>query len=209
MKKIILIIIAVLFSAIGHAKYYKAILYLVDGSPKTGFAELVEDKESKVYFRIDENAKTEKIPSTEISKIVYTYESGQIITMEYLYLTGLNVFSGKFSKSKNKCWFNIIYDKEFKIGKRYDKGSTKINNFRSANSSYFFEKKGSDHLVFGYNSMGNVVKSQGTDARMKKMAKEVFGDCPKISEAIEKEIFTTDNALKQIMGIFDSIQNCK
>ncbi|MGO4773636.1 hypothetical protein ACEN2I_18420 [Flavobacterium sp. W22_SRS_FK3] len=209
MKKSILITIAVLFSTIGHAKYYKAILYLVDGSPKTGLAELVEDNESKVYFRTDENAKTEKISSAEISKIVYTYESGQIITMEYLYLTGLNVFSGNFSKSKNKYWFNIVYDKEFKIGKRYDKGSSKTNNFRSANSSYFFEKKGSDDLVFGYNSMGNVLKSQGTDARMKKMSKEVFGDCPKISEAIEKETFTTDNALNQIIGIFDNIQNCK
>lgn len=209
MKKIILIAITVLFSVSGHAKYYKAILYLADGSPKTGLAKLVEDTESKVYFRTEENAKTEKISSTEISKIVYTYESGQIITMEYLYLTGLNVFSGKFSKSKNKYWFNIIYDKEFKIGKRYDKGSSKTNNFRSANSSYFFEKKGNDHLVFGYNSMGNVVKSQGTDARIKKMSKEVFRDCPKISEAIEKETFTTNNALNQIIEIFDKFQNCK
>ncbi|GAA3761477.1 hypothetical protein GCM10022423_10960 [Flavobacterium ginsengiterrae] len=182
---------------------------MTNGSPKTGLAKLVEDDESKVSFKVDDNADTEKISSIEISKIVYTYESGKIITMEYLYLTGANVFSGKLSKSKKKYWFNIIYDKEFKIGKRYDEGSNKTNNFRSANSSYFFEKKGSDHLVFGYNSMGNVARSYGTDARMKKMAKEVFVDCPKISEAIEKETFTLDTVLNQIIEIFEKFKKCK
>ncbi|RZJ50744.1 MAG: hypothetical protein EOO44_15795 [Flavobacterium sp.] len=209
MKKLVVLAILLLFSTAGHAKFYKAILYLADGTPKTGLAKLVEDKESKVIFKTDENAKTEKIPSEDLIKIVYTYESGEIVTMEYMYLTGTSLFSGKLSKSKKKYWFNIIYDKEFKIGKRYDEGSNQKNNFRAANTSYFFEKKGSDHLVFGYNSMGNVVKSFGTDATMKKMTKEVFADCPKISGAIEKETFTLDTVLNQIIGIFDKFKKCK
>jgi len=56
--------------------------------------------------------------------------------------------------------------------------------------------------------MGNVVKSYGTDATMKKMAKQEFADCAKISKAIEKETFELDKVLNQITAIFDK-NKCK
>lgn len=208
MKKNFLILIALLCSTVGQAKFLKAVLYLADGSQKTGLAKLVDDDDSKVTFKANEDSDTEKIPSKELTKIIYTGESGGIFTMEYLYLTSANIFSGKFSNSKKKHWFEIVYVKEFKIGKIFDKGDARRNTFRSPSSSYFFGKKETDHLVFGYNTMGNVVKSYGTDATMKKMAKQEFADCTKISKAIEKETFELDKVLNQITFIFDK-NKCK
>lgn len=202
MKKLFTLLVVLLFSAVGHAKYYKAVLYMQDGTNKTGLAELVDMEDSKVYFKSNEEAKTEKISSTDLTRIVYTYDTGQIVTMDYLYLTSENIFSKKISKSKKKKWFTILYSKDFKIGRIDDKGSHGPNNFRAASSSYFFEKNGSDQLVFGFNSLGSVTKSYGTDARIKKMAKETFVDCPKLIEAVEKETFTLDTALNQMITIF-------
>jgi hypothetical protein len=208
MKKIILILIALLFSTVGQAKYLKAVIFLKDGTQKTGLAKLVEDSDSKVTFKTTEDADTEKIASDDVIKITYTYESGNSATMEYLYLTSANAFSGKFSNSRKKYWFSIVYNKEFKIGEIFDKGDSRRNTFRSSSSSFYFGKKGSDHLVYGYNTMGNVVKSYGTDATMKKMANQEFVDCPKISKAIEKETFELDTVLDKIKSIFDKTK-CK
>lgn len=208
MKKIILILIALLFSTVGQAKYLKAVIFLKDGTQKTGLAKLVEDSDSKVTFKTTEDADTEKIASDDVIKITYTYESGNSATMEYLYLTSANAFSGKFSNSRKKYWFSIVYNKEFKIGEIFDKGDSRRNTFRSSSSSFYFGKKGSDHLVYGYNTMGNVVKSYGTDATMKKMANQEFVDCPKISKAIEKETFELDTVLDKIKAIFDKTK-CK
>ncbi|OXA80616.1 hypothetical protein SAMN05444397_105148 [Flavobacterium aquidurense] len=208
MKKIILILITLLFSTVGQAKYLKAVLYLADGTNKTGLAKLVEEDDSKVTFKTNEDADTEKIAGADLIKIVYTNETGNIFTMEYLYLTSAGVFTGKFSNSRKKHWFEIVYNKEYKIGKIFDKGDSRRNTFRSANSSYFFGKKGTDHLVYGYNTMGNAVKSHGTDAMMKKMAKQEFTDCPKISKAIENEIFELDTVLDRITAIFNKTK-CK
>lgn len=196
-------LVALLFSTVGQAKYLKAVLYLTDGTRKTGLAKVVEDDASKVAYKTDENADTEKIPSIALLRIVYTYESGNIVTMDYLYLTTASAFSGKFSNSRKKHWITMIYNKDFKIGKIYDKGDNSPKNFRAAKTSYFFGKKESDHLVFGFNTQGNMFKSYGTDATMKKMAKEEFLDCPTISIAIENEIFKLDTALSQIVAIFD------
>lgn len=206
MQKLITLLVVLLFSTVSHAKFYKAILYLADGSNKTGFAQFVATNDSKVYFKTDEEAKTERISSDDLIRIVYTYNSGQIVTMDYLYLTSANIFSKKISKSKNKSWFNILYSKEYRIGRIDDSGSNINNNFRAASSSYFFEKNGKDQLVFGYNTLGNVAKSYSTDARIKKMAKEVFADCPKILEVIEKETFELNTALYQMSAILDTIK---
>lgn len=208
MKKIILILITLLFSTVGQAKYLKAVLYLTDGTQKTGLAKLVEEDDSKITFKTNEDADTEKIASDGVTKIVYTNESGGIFTMEYLYLTSAGIFSGKFSNSRKKYWFDIVYNKEYKIGKIFDKGDSRRNTFRSSSSSYYFGKKGTDHLVFGYNTMGNVAKSYGTDAMMKKMAKQEFADCPKLSKAIENETFELDTVLDRISAIFDKTK-CK
>ena len=43
---------------------------------------------------------------------------------------------------------------------------------------------------------------------MKKMAKQEFADCTKISKAIEKETFELDKVLNQITSIFDK-NKCK
>ncbi|MGO4773635.1 hypothetical protein ACEN2I_18415 [Flavobacterium sp. W22_SRS_FK3] len=127
MKKTILIAIAVLFSTIGHAKFIKAVLYMEDGTKKTGLAELVENSDSKVVFKTDEKAKKEKIVSADIKKIEFTDDDKNEFLAERLYLTSANAFTGKFSKSKEKKWFYIIYDRDIKVGCVDFAGTMKYN----------------------------------------------------------------------------------
>lgn len=208
MKKTIFLFVALLVVSAAQAKYIKAILYMNDGSQKKGLAEMVEYKDSNVRFKADENAKSEKFSSSLINKIEYPNESGFIITMEFLYLTSANGFSGKFSNAKNKFWFNIIYDNGVKIGQILDKGSMQTNNFRATNTSYYFGNIGDENLVFGFNSMGNVIKKYASDSTIKKMSKVVFVNCSNINEAIENKTFKLETALDQLITIFDKIK-CK
>lgn len=215
MKKTILIAIAVLFSTIGHAKFIKAVLYMEDGTKKTGLAELVENGDSKIVFKTDEKAKKEKIASADIKKIEFTDDDKNEFLAERLYLTSANAFTGKFSKSKEKKWFYIIYDRDIKAGCVDFAGTMKYNPSKGTTSgqfgdtTYFFGKKKSDELYFGFlkSSAGIAVHTQ-TGTNIKKMSKEAFAGCPKLIAAIEKEDFKTKTALEQLISLFER-NKCK
>ena len=214
MKKIILLLFAFLFSTIGHAKFHKAILYMEDGTKKSGLAEMVKSDDSKVSFKTDENAKKEKIVSTDVKKIEYFDDQECVTTVEALYAITANILTGKFSPSKKKIWFVIIYDKDVKIGCIGSEGSLRPNAggtsmiSTSPSSSYFFGKKKSDALVFGYFTTANTIGAIGTESLLRKMSREAFADCPKLIEAIEKEDFKLKTLLEQIVTIFDKVK-CK
>lgn len=214
MKKIILIIITALFSAIGHAKFQKAVLYMEDGTKKSGLAEMVENGDSKVVFKTDEAAKKEKIASKDVKKIEYTDGENEFLA-ERLYLTSANAFSGKFSKSKEKKWFYILYDRDIKIGCVDFAGTMQYNAVKgktsgqSGDTTYFFGKKKSDELYFGFlKSNSGVAIHTETGSNIKKMSKEAFSGCQKLINAIEKENFKTETAIKQLISIFER-NKCK
>jgi hypothetical protein len=215
MRKIILLLVALLFSTISHAKYSKAILYMEDGTKKKGLAEMVESGDSKVNFKTDEKAKKEKILSADIKKIEYTDEANNEYLAEKLYLTSANAFSGKFSKSKEKKWFYIIYDRDIKIGCIDFAGTIRYNPSKGTSSgqfgdtTYYFGKKKGDELYFGYlqSGAGLAIHTQ-TGSNIKKMAKEAFASCPKLVAAIEKEDFKTKTALDQLIALFEK-NKCK
>ena len=213
MKKIILLAVALLFATTGHAKFSKAILYMEDGSTKKGLAEMVESDDSKVIFKTDEEAKKEKIASVDIKKIEFESDDKKYVA-ERLYATTANLLTGKFSRSKKKVWFYIIYDKDVKIGgigaeggRRPNAGGTStVVTF--ANTAYFFGKKNSEELVFGNATTASNGFAIGTDSLIRKMAKEAFAGCPKLIEAIEKENFKNGDVLNQLKAIFEKYK-CK
>jgi hypothetical protein len=215
MKKTILITVAFLFSVLGHAKFNKAILYMQDGTKKNGLAEMVENSDSKVIFKTDEKAKKEKIASDLIKKIEFTDDDKNEFMAERLYLTSANAFTGKFSKSKEKKWFYIIYDRDIKVGCTDFAGTIKYNTSKGSTSgqfgdtTYYFGKKKGDELYFGYlkSSAGIAVHTQ-TESNIKKMSKEAFAGCPKLIAAIEKEDFKTKTALEQLIFLFER-NKCK
>lgn len=215
MKKIILIVIAFLFSTIGHAKFIQAVLYMEDGTKKTGLAEMVENSDSKVVFKTDEKAKKEKIASADIKKIEFTDDDKNEFLAEKLYLTSANAFTGKFSKSKDKKWFYIIYDRDIKVGCVDFEGTMQYNSSKGKTSgqfgdtTYYFGKKKGDELYFGFlkSSAGIAVHTQ-TGSNIKKMSKEAFAGCPKLIAAIEKEDFKTKTALEQLISLFER-NKCK
>lgn len=214
MKKIILIVIAVLFSTIGHAKFIQAVLYMEDGTKKAGLAEMVENGDSKVIFKTDEKAKKEKIASDVIKKIEYTDGENEFLA-ERFYLTSAGAFSGKFSKSKEKKWFYILYDRDIKIGCVDFAGTMQYNAVKgktsgqSGDTTYFFGKKKSDELYFGFlKSNAGIAVHTETGSNIKKMSKEAFAGCQKLINAIEKEDFKTKTALEQLIRIFER-NKCK
>ncbi|WP_289665259.1 hypothetical protein [Flavobacterium panacagri] len=208
MKKTILLLFALLlFSSTIHAKYIKAVLYMEDGTVKKGLAEKVEYDDSKVKFKTDEEAKKEKIASTDIKKIEFTDDNNVKSTAERLYATTANLLTGKFSRSGKKRWMYIVYDKSAKIGYIFQPGSNRPNAagtsrvITSPNTSYFFGKKNSEELVFGF--VGGYSVAIGTDSLIRKMSREAFADCPKIIEAIEKTDFKLKSALEELQSIFE------
>lgn len=213
MKKIILLAVALLFATTGHAKFSKAVLYMEDGSTKKGLAEMVESDDSKVVFKTDEEAKKEKIASTDIKKIEFESDDKKYVA-ERLYATTANLLTGKFSRSKKKVWFYIIYDKDVKIGgigaeggRRPNAGGTStVVTF--ANTAYYFGKKNSEELVFGNATTASNGFAIGTDSLIRKMAKEAFAGCPKLIDAIEKENFKNGDVLNQLKAIFEKYK-CK
>lgn len=217
MQKLITLLVVLLFSTVIHAKFIKAVLYMEDGTKKTGLAELVDSGDSKVSFRTDEKAKTEKLISIDIKKIEYTDEEGNQYVTERLFMTTANSSGTKITKSKDKKWFYIVYDKAVKIGVIATPGSTMassngttiVNRFPDA--SYFFGTKTSDDLFFGYYKSGSAMSANtagSADKLMKKMAKTVFADCPKIIDAVEKEEFKSKSAADQMIAISEKVK-CK
>nr|WP_294931151.1 hypothetical protein [uncultured Flavobacterium sp.] len=214
MKKILLLAITLLFATTGHAKFIKAVLYMEDGSTKKGLAEMVESDDSKVYFKTDEEAKKEKIESANIKKIEYADGESKKFMAERLYATTANILTGKFSRSKKKLWFYIVYDKNVKIDGIASEGSNRRNAAGTstivtfANTAYFFGKKNSEELVFGYATTGSNSFAIGTDSLIRKMSREAFADCPKLIDAIAKEDFKKGSILDQLKTIFEKIK-CK
>jgi hypothetical protein len=151
MKKILLVTI-LLFATTGHAKFIKAVLYMEDGSTKKGLAEMVESDDSKVYFKTEEEAKKEKIESINIKKIEFVDGESKKYMAERLYATTANILTGKFSRSKKKLWFYIVYEKNVKIGGIASEGGSRPNAGGTstvvtfANTAYFFGKKNQEKI---------------------------------------------------------------
>jgi len=214
MKKIILLVVTLLFATTGHAKFIKAVLYMEDGSTKKGLAEMVESEDSKVYFKTDEEAKKEKIESSNIKKIDYEEGESKKYIAERFYATTANIFTGKFSRSKKKIWFYIIYDKDVKIGGIASEGGRQQNAGGTStvvsfsNTAYYFGKKNSEELVFGYATSSGNVAAIGTDSLIRKMSREAFADCQKLIDAVAKEDFRSGTVMDQLKTIFENVR-CK
>ena len=174
---------------------------------------MVEFDDLKVSFKTAEEAKKEKIESAGIQKIEYSNTEG-IYIAERLFATTANVFTGKFSNSKKKGWFYIIYEKNVKVGVIFEEGSSKPNAGNTStvvklgSASYFFGKAKSDNLVFGFFKSAGKSLAIGTDSLIRKMSKEAFSDCPKLIEIIDKEDFKADTVIDQLTIIFEKIK-CK
>nr|WP_315240006.1 hypothetical protein [uncultured Flavobacterium sp.] len=113
-----------------------------------------------------------------------------------------------------RSFFYIVYDKNVKIGGVASAGGSRPNAGGTstvvtfANTAYFFGKKNSEELVFGYATTASNGFAIGTDSLIRKMSKEAFADCPKLIDAIAKEDFKKGTVMDQLKTIFDKIK-CK
>ena len=211
MNKLILTAILLLHTITGYSEFNKAILYLENGEKKTGFSEMVDPDDAKVLFKADENSKKEVIPSSDIKKIEYTDKAGNSYLAERLYMMSLTL-SGKYSKSKEKKWFYVVYSEEVKIGATSYAGNLKYNPIhgtttgQSGETSYFFGAGKSDELYFGYLKSHGAAIHTTTGQTIRKMSKVVFANCPELIEKIEKEDFKTKTALDQLIAIFEKVE---
>lgn len=206
---IFFLFILMLFSSTLQAKYLRATLFMENGVIKKGLAEKVQSTDSKVNFKTDDGSKIEKIASREIKRIEFEDADGTTYIAENLYAVTANILSGKFSRSSKKKWFYMIYDKNARIGYITETGSNRPNAGGTSrvitygNTAYFFGKKDSEELVFGYSESSGSNLAVGTDSLIRKMAAEAFGDCPQIMDAIPKTDFSQTQAIDQLKAIFE------
>src|SRR5690606_1244073 len=104
-------------------------------------------------------------------------EEGNQYVAERLYLMAPNAFNKNYSKSKEKKWVYVIYNKDVRIGSTSYAGNYRFNPGKGTSSgqfgdsTYFFGNAESDELVFGYlKSDGMAIHTQ-TGSNIKKMSK--------------------------------------
>jgi len=107
MRKLILLVAITLtsISTFAAMNFYTAELHLNDGSLKKGLANFVEYEDGDyVYFKLSEKSDVEKIESSSISKIVYTFD-GEDYDYEYL-----KVYKGwkQVKIKESPIWVEVI-----------------------------------------------------------------------------------------------------
>jgi hypothetical protein len=105
--KQILISLTILFASVtvfAAKDYYKANVYLIDGTVKRGLAKIVEtETDEHVFFKKSEEANVEKIEAEKIKKLVYTFDDKEY---EYVFI---KVYKGwKQVEIRGPIWVEIV-----------------------------------------------------------------------------------------------------
>lgn len=199
MKKLILLFFLIPFSV--FAKFYQGSLTLNSGSILKGFIEIPNYDDSKIKFRSEKNALTDKYKIEDVKGFEIINEDNQTIKYTTLILVRPKIFKPSELKiNKKKSWVCLIKE-------------GKINLY----SAYYFNQSGRD-ISYGY-----LFYIQKTDekfaryiyegirspvigdryAQLKNYLKLYFEkDCPNLLKSIENDDLDK-NGLERIVEIYD------
>ncbi len=194
-----------------QAKYYKATLIYENGTTKSGFAELVDNKTKNVRFKTSGKGGSEKISSSELSKIVFYSEKGDSIAVERLYNNEIKN-DGTIKRNKEKEWYYVYYSNKLKV---VGGSSVETGNMLSAGKiepgsevSYYLGKEGDENIYYlYYNSPKNISGLAGFDLddQIVKISKQLFQDsCPDLINKLEIVKFKYKNAIPNYIDFYTS-----
>lgn len=175
------------------AQQFDATLYFLDGSKRTGKADMVSNEEPKLAF-IENGSKKEKIKATLLDKVEYTnLSNNQSVTVEF------KEFTYYFLSDKPKtgyCWMNKINSGEIStyVAYAFDGGVNNGYHYTVTPSSheyFFFQYKNEKpQEIYINNSIWTLNKKQ----MLRRQVKNFFKDkCPKLVSDFEAEKIVIKN----------------
>lgn len=170
------------------AQQFDATLYFLDGSQRTGKADMVSNEEPKLAFIENGSKKKEKIKINLLDKVEYINpENNQSVTAE------LKEYTYYFLSEKPKtqyCWMGKVYaDENFTMytAYGYDGGIMSGNHYTSVPSSvvnYFLQYKNEKpQLIYFDTSILTINKNK----ILKRHIRKFFSDkCPQLVHDFEE-----------------------
>lgn len=170
------------------AQQFDATLYFLDGSQRTGKADMVSNEEPKLAFIENGSKKKEKIKINLLDKVEYINpENNQSVTAE------LKEYTYYFLSEKPKtqyCWMGKVYTDENFImytAYGYDGGIMSGNHYTSVPSSvvnYFLQYKNEKpQLIYFDTSILTINKNK----ILKRHIRKFFSDkCPQLVHDFEE-----------------------
>lgn len=198
MKKLFLpfLFICLSATALSADQYYKAIVYLKDGSVKHGLAtDVMGEKGDFVLFRANEKAKDEKIGSDLVKKLVYT------INNEDYELSYIKVFAGwKQVEIKGPIWLQIV-----KKGPATLYVTTTVMGGAPTNKTagtatfhdYYIMREGEPAA-----KLYATISTFNNNQTFKAKAPLYFADYPELAEKIKNKTYTWEN-LEEVVDIYN------
>ena len=113
MKKITILIVAVLISATVHArnKDIPATIYFHDGTQVEGFIRPVKIEDKKISFKAEKRSKVQKFDSKSIARIrSFSQEDDSYAEIVYLPHYPMRVAIRPNAKLKKPTWLNVLID---------------------------------------------------------------------------------------------------
>lgn len=193
------IVISVTFNT--KAQQFDATLYFLDGSKRTGKADMVSNEETKLAFIENGSKKKEKIKTNLLDKVEYINpKNNQPLTVEYREL--IYYFLSDKPKS-NYGWIkkiSISGDISTYVGYSYDAGVRNAYYYSVKPSelyNFFFQYKNEKpHLIYFDNSMWTPNKKQ----IVKRQVKNFFINiCPKLVSDFEAEKIVIKNNNPEVL----------
>lgn len=199
MKKFILPLLLILcFSANSFAAdhYYKASVYLKDGSVKQGLATDVMEKTGEfVVFKATEKAKDEKIESNLIKRLVYT------ISDEKYELVYTKVYAGwKQVEIKGPIWLQVVKKGTatlFVTTTVFVPAATNTTTGTATFHDYYIIRDGEPAAKL-YATISTLNNNQTFKAK----APLYFADYPELAEKIKNKTYTWKN-LEEVVDIYN------
>lgn len=214
MKKTILFLTIFLVSLTMQAKYYKATLTYEDGKKVSGFAEMVQIKDSDVKFKATEDGKIEKINSETLKQIQYTDEEGNVYLSKRLFVLNKNS-RGEIKKTKTKLWFYEVYANGllivtdlFESTHNYNASSGRSTGMMGGKAIYLGSTKddGVYYLTFFSDGPSAII---GLTKRTKNICENIFEEyCPAFLTTIENEDFDRKTFFNRLIELYDN-SKCK
>jgi hypothetical protein len=191
MKKIILV---VMFFNICHVLFsqnaYQATLCFVDGSIKTGFAQVVNADSKFVIYKENESGKNEKIKSSELKRITYTNDGDSLEFDNIHVMVGL-----KQNKIKGPYWLKVV-----------KRGYASLYTVRTYMSSGGSSVGFTDYYIIREGEQGaqqiSSVAAAGSNNVFRSKAPKYFADFPQLAQKIkDKEYKYSD--IETVLDIYN------
>lgn len=198
-KLLTVLVVTISFNV--KAQQFDATLYFLDGSQRTGKADMVSNEEPKLAFIENGSKKKEKIKINVLDKVEYINpENNQSVTAE------LKEYTYYFLSEKPKaqyCWMGKVYtDENFTMytAYGYDGGIMSGNHYTSVPSSvvnFFLQYKNEKpQLIYFDTSILTINKNK----ILKRHIRKFFSDkCPQLVHDFEEEKIKIKNNNPEIL----------